>query len=133
MEGSFFALERSEVTHNIIGLLTEAASVRIATPVFLPKRELSAPRGIDGYAPSNRFPDPWPGGWWRIRDIIDYEIAFARSLFGSVARERAMWLEGAAEAAERAIARSAASAAPSSHIARSRATLPKSERANAIS
>ncbi len=91
------------VRHNIIGLLTEAASVRIATPVFLPFDRLGAPRGLGGYAPSNRFPAPWPGGWWRLRDIIDYEHAFARSLLGSVVREPRLWLENALGAAERAI------------------------------
>lgn len=91
------------VRHNIVGLLTEAASVNIASPVFLPKSQLSAPRGIEGYAPSNRFPDPWPGGWWRIRDIIDYEHAFARSLLGSIAREPQLWLQSSLAAAERAI------------------------------
>ncbi|MHC4731724.1 MAG: M14 family metallopeptidase [Planctomycetota bacterium] len=91
------------VRHNIIGLLTEAASVRIATPVFLPVDRLRAPRGLGEYAPSNRFPDPWPGGWWRLRDIIDYELAFGRSLLGSLAREREAWLANALEAAERVI------------------------------
>jgi len=95
------------VRHNIIGLLTEAASVRLATPIFLPRSELGAPRGLGEYAPSNRFPDPWPGGWWRIADIIDYELAFARSLLGSVARERRTWLANALEASERAIRRGA--------------------------
>jgi len=92
------------VRHNIMGLLTEAASVEYASPVFLPPDELEAPRGLGGYAPSNRFPDPWPGGWWRLRDIIDYELGFARSLLGSLARERPTWLENAVEAAERALA-----------------------------
>ena len=46
------------VRHNIIGLLTEAASVNLASPVFLPRSQLSAPRGVDQYAPSNRFPNP---------------------------------------------------------------------------
>jgi len=92
------------VRHNIVGLLTEAASVRIASPVFLPRSELSAPRGLGQYAPSNRFPDPWPGGWWRLRDIVDYELAFAESLFGSLSRERRLWLRNGLEASERAIA-----------------------------
>jgi hypothetical protein len=94
------------VRHNVIGLLTEAASVNVASPMFLRKRDLSAPGGSTGlsdYAPSNRFPDPWPGGWWRLRDIIDYEHAFARSLFASLAREPRLWLANALAAAERAI------------------------------
>ena len=94
------------VRHNIVGLLTEAASVNLASPIFLSKSDLSAPRGIEGgYAPSNRFPAPWPGGWWRIRDIIDYEHGFARSLLGGVAREPRVWLENALGASERTIER----------------------------
>ncbi|MCP4092404.1 MAG: peptidase M14, partial [Planctomycetes bacterium] len=51
----------------------------------------------------NLFPDPWPGGWWRLSDIIDYEMEFARSLFGSVSRDRELYLANAIEAAERSI------------------------------
>ncbi len=91
------------VRHNIIGLLTEAAGVRYGSPVFLPRERLGAPRGLEGYAPSNRFPLPWPGGWWRLRDVIDYEHAFARSLLASLAREPQTWLRGALEASQRAI------------------------------
>lgn len=92
------------VRHNIIGLLTEAASANLATPIFLPIDRLQAPRGLGPYAPSNQFVNPWPGGWWRIRDIIDYEIAFGRSLLSTVSREPRVWLANALEASERAIA-----------------------------
>jgi len=93
------------VRHNILGLLTEAASVNLASPVFLPASSLAAPRGVGDYAPSNRFPAPWPGGWWHLRDVIDYEHAFGRSLLASLAREPRLWLENALQAAERAIER----------------------------
>ncbi|MCP3916957.1 MAG: peptidase M14 [bacterium] len=93
------------VRHNIVGLLTEAASVRIATPMFLRRSDLSAPRGLGDYAPSNRFPDPWPGGWWRLANIIEYEMAFGESLVGSLARERETWLTNALEASQRVIER----------------------------
>jgi hypothetical protein len=89
------------VRHNMIGLLTEAASVDLASPVFLRPSELRMPGGGD-YAPAHRFLDPWPGGWWRIRDIIDYEHAFANSLLSSIAREPRLWLESVLGAAERA-------------------------------
>ncbi len=91
------------VRHNIIGILTEAASANLASPVFLPINRLSGPVQRE-YAPSNQFPMPWPGGWWRIRDIIDYEMAFGRSLVGSLSREPSLWLRNAADAARRAVA-----------------------------
>ncbi len=92
------------VRHNIIGLLTEAASVNIASPKFFAPGDLAAPRGIEGgYISSNRFPDPWPGGWWRLRDIIDYEMEFGQSLLASVNREPATWRSNAHQAASRTI------------------------------
>jgi len=92
------------VRHNIIGLLSEAASANLASPIFLPPAELEAPSGIEtGYAPSNRFPAPWPGGWWRIGDIVRYELALAESLLASVAREPGTWLRAALEVAERTV------------------------------
>lgn len=98
------------VRHNIIGLLTEAASVNIASPIFLEHRELGAPGDLPGYQPSNRFPDPWPGGWWRLADIIDYERAFGESLIGTLTRDREAFLSNAMDAATRAIEAGAESA-----------------------
>src|SRR5690606_14841463 len=43
------------------------------------------------------------GGCWRLRDIIDYEVAFARSLLGSLAREPRTWRQNALDAALRAL------------------------------
>ena len=94
------------VRHNIIGLLTEVARVDYASPVWTPAGGLRAPRGVDGgYAPSHRFPAPWPGGWWRLRDIIDYELAFGRSLVGSLSREPERWMSNSLMAAQRNIER----------------------------
>jgi hypothetical protein len=90
--------------HNIVGLLTEAASVSLATPLFFSKGDLRGPGDIEsGYAPSNRFPDPWPGGWWRIGDIVEYELAAARSLLGTLSREPERWLRGALNVSQRAV------------------------------
>jgi hypothetical protein len=93
------------VRHNMVGLLTEAASCRLASPIFLSRSDLGAPDGLKAYAPSNRFPEPWPGGWWRIGDIVAYEMGFAQSLLGSLARERATWLANSLQAAQRALRR----------------------------
>jgi hypothetical protein len=75
--------------HNMIGVLTEAASVRMATPLFLSQDELQGEgRGFPDHKTATNFVDPWPGGWWRLRDIVDYERICARSLLTLAARYR---------------------------------------------
>ncbi len=75
--------------HNIVGVLTEAASVRMASPIFLDPSELGgATRGFANHRPAVNFVDPWPGGWWRLRDIVDYELIAARSVLTLAARYR---------------------------------------------
>ena len=79
--------------HNMIGILTEAASVNIASPIFQPKSILRGHRrGLSDYAQQTNFPEPWPGGWWRMRDIIEYEKAAAYSILSVVARQKQMFL-----------------------------------------
>ena len=77
--------------HNMVGILTEAARVEIATPIFQPHHTLKGyRRGLDQYALRTNFPEPWPGGWWRLRNIVDYEKAAALSILSFVAKHRAM-------------------------------------------
>jgi hypothetical protein len=60
---------------NVTGLLTEVASVRIASPIFIDPSELrGGGKGFPEYKRRANFPSVWPGGWWRLRDIIDYEM-----------------------------------------------------------
>ncbi|ADG66160.1 peptidase M14, carboxypeptidase A [Planctopirus limnophila DSM 3776] len=89
--------------HNMVGILTEAASVNIASPVFIKPSELKDPLQRPEYLPSNQFIHPWPGGWWRLQDIVNYELAFAKSMLSSVSREPRFWLETTHAAASRAI------------------------------
>ena len=75
--------------HNMVGVLTEAASVRLASPIFVGPDELrGATRGFADHKPAVNFPDPWAGGWWRLRDIVDYELICARSILTLAARYR---------------------------------------------
>lgn len=89
--------------HHIIGILTEAASVKLASPIFQSESSLKDPLGTARYQQSNQFIKPWPGGWWRLSNIIEYELAFGRSLLGSVTREPKFWLRNKMEAAQRSI------------------------------
>lgn len=73
--------------HNMVGILTEAASPRIASPVFQQKDELrGGGRGMPDYRLATNFPDPWPGGWWRLRDVADYERIACLSLLTLASR-----------------------------------------------
>jgi len=62
--------------HNTICLLSEMASVNMASPVYIDPTELPK----SNIEKRMQFPDPWPGGWWRLRDIVDYELSFSLSL-----------------------------------------------------
>jgi hypothetical protein len=90
--------------HNIVGVLTEAASVRMASPVFLEKSELQGGmRGFSDHRAAVNFAEPWPGGWWRLRDIVDYELTCARSLLTLAARYRTQFQQNLAAMARDAV------------------------------
>ncbi|MFC1563248.1 M14 family metallopeptidase, partial [candidate division KSB1 bacterium] len=75
--------------HNVIGLLTEAASVRIASPIFQNKSDLrGGRRGLPEYREYANFPNPWPGGWWRLRSIVNYELTASISFLETAAKFR---------------------------------------------
>ncbi len=77
--------------HNMIGLLTEAASVKLATPIVQTDSELTGhERGLPTYERSVNFPNPWKAGRWTLRDIVDYELIASEALvhLASVERER---------------------------------------------
>lgn len=62
--------------HNCLGILSEMASVKVATPIYIDPTELP-----QSYVDKRmELPDPWPGGWWRLRDLVDYEMVLSMSL-----------------------------------------------------
>ena len=56
-------------------------------------------------ARSWNFPAPWPGGTWRLRDIVDYQLSATRALLDHAARNRDYWLRTFLEVNRRAAAR----------------------------
>jgi Zinc carboxypeptidase len=75
--------------HNTVCLLTEVASARVASPMSIPASELRAgQKGLAEYKPQINFPNPWPGGTWKLRDIVDYDLSAAHGLVAAVARYR---------------------------------------------
>jgi hypothetical protein len=56
--------------HNIASLLTETGLYRYATPHFYTVSDFPA-RARD-LRPGSLYSSPWQGGWWRLRDAVEY-------------------------------------------------------------
>jgi hypothetical protein len=75
--------------HNTVCLLTEVASVRVASPITVTAGDLrGGQKGLSDYRAQINFPDPWPGGDWTLRDIVDYDLSAVNGLMNAVARYR---------------------------------------------
>lgn len=68
--------------HNMIGILSEAASANYGDPIYQEPDALRQPEL------GSMFPEPWPGGWWRPRDIVEYELIAGRSVVQLMSRQR---------------------------------------------
>jgi hypothetical protein len=78
--------------HGGLRILTESASARLATPITIKPDEIST--NALGYDPRERswnYLQPWLGGTWRLRDIIDYqELAFESLLYNAAIHREEM-------------------------------------------
>ena len=75
--------------HNIAGMLTESASARLATPMFMhPDQLRGGPRNLPEYESQTTMPSLWPGGWWRVRDIVEQQKIAAWATVDLAARNR---------------------------------------------
>ncbi len=86
------ALDDTAWFHNVFGILFEAASVRLAGPIYLEPEEVSS-----GESRNNDIrifsPHPWAGGWWRLADIIRYEMVATMAVLRAAADKRGELLE----------------------------------------
>lgn len=90
---------------NITGLLLETASARLATPIDVHPSELrGGSKGLVEYKAQVNHPNPWPGGVWRMRDIMDYERIASDALHEIAADRREDFLRNLARRARSAIA-----------------------------
>ncbi len=72
--------------HNQISLLSEMASCNIASPVYIDPSEVKATEELTTFDIRTNYPHPWRGGWWRLRDIVDYELSLTYSLLETSAQ-----------------------------------------------
>lgn len=82
--------------HNSIGILSEAASTNLMSPVTIKKEDLARNRTTRGLSnllePLTNYPDTWEGGLWRPVDIANIEMTASRSLLQMAAKFRPRYL-----------------------------------------
>src|SRR5579862_4699172 len=91
--------------HNGLRVLTESASVDIATPINIPFEKLDHGIGYDAKVAAWNFPDPWKGGMWHLRDIVDYQLDAFFSIANNAAEYRERYLTNFYQVGLRAVNR----------------------------
>jgi len=89
--------------HGGVRILSEAASVKIATSIEVKKSEVTSRRGLSPLQQRWNNPHPWMGGQWTFGDIVDYELSASKALLRNAARYRDKWLRGSLELYTRAL------------------------------
>lgn len=84
--------------HNMIGILTEAANAYYGDPIEQSRDELTNEPEV-----GSMYPEPWEGGWWRPRDIVEYELIASKSLVNLVSRQREQFIGNWQQVTERQI------------------------------
>lgn len=96
-------------SHNIAGMLTESASARLATPLYIHPTQLQGNNDLTmpTYEQRTYFPHPWEGGWWRLSDIVLQQYTVAMALLDTMAKNREQILKNMAQKALRQTQRGA--------------------------
>ncbi|PWT85571.1 MAG: hypothetical protein C5B57_02675 [Blastocatellia bacterium] len=92
--------DSAPIGHNVVCLLTEVASAHPEPPGT--DASGSVRNGLTE-APQINYPDPWRGGRWTSRDIVDYDLSAVRGLLGAVAAYREAILSNFYEMGRRAV------------------------------
>jgi len=77
---------------NIISIMTETHLYRYATPHFYTLDEF--PEAYRDFTIGVFYPNPWKGGWWRLKDAADYANTGSKAVLHTAAVYREMFLYG---------------------------------------
>ena len=82
--------------HNSIGILSEAASANLMSPITVTEDDLRKNRPVRGLSnlleTSTNYPEVWRGGVWRPADIANIEMIASRGLLEMAAKFRPRYL-----------------------------------------
>ena len=92
--------------HAGLRILTESAGARLASPVTVHRDQLTSDAlGYNARERSWNHLEPWEGGEWHLRDIIDYQLIAFESCLYQAAIQREELLRNFYRVGQRAIAR----------------------------
>jgi len=91
------------VLQNIAAFWTETALYRYATPYFYTITDF--PQGTRDFRTGALYVSPWKGGWWRLRDAVDYMRTASLAVLDYAARNREFLLHNRYQAGRDAIQR----------------------------
>jgi uncharacterized membrane protein len=77
-------MDHANSFHNVASLLTETALYRYATPHFYTVGDF--PAADRDLRPKSLYASPWEGGWWRLRDAVDYMLTASVSVLDVAAK-----------------------------------------------
>src|SRR3989454_10167602 len=104
---------------NSIGILTAAANARLMTPSNVTREQLtrSNTRGMRSAMEAvTNFPEPWPGGAWHPRDIMQMEMIACHSVLSLAANYRADYLRNFFELGKANLSGAFAAGAPIAYL-----------------
>jgi hypothetical protein len=105
-----FGWHRITNHHNISGMLTESASAKLATPLYIhPDQLVGGHYSFPDYEAQVNFPSPWEGGWWTLREIVEQQKICSWATLDIAARYKDMVLRNAYLKAKRQIEQGEAS------------------------
>ncbi len=70
--------------HNITSFMTETGLYRYATPHFYTISDF--PPGAEDLRPQSLYASPWKGGWWRLRDAVEYMVTASFSVLDAASK-----------------------------------------------
>jgi hypothetical protein len=79
-------MDWAHVFRNEISFFTETALYEYATPHFYTVSEF--PKTFQDLRPLTMYTTPWEGGWWRLKDAVDYMVGGSMSVLDLAVKNR---------------------------------------------